>query len=97
MMQKRRRKRHPKLYTTGELNKITDACLHPFFDQEKSFIILDGAVHALLEKDVPRSAGKFITYNLPQLLKSTGRKRTVRKASAGKRSKEVKHGAQTAE
>jgi hypothetical protein len=97
MTKKKRKRWHLALYTTGELNRIVDACLHPFFGKEKSFIILDGAVHALLEKDVPRSAGKFITYNLPQLLKSTGRKRTVRKTSASKRSKEVKHGAQTAE
>jgi hypothetical protein len=79
VMKKRRKKRHLALYTTGELNKIIDSFIHPFFGKENSFIILDGAVHALLEKDVPKSAGKFIKYNLPQLLKRAGKKRTVRR------------------
>jgi len=83
-MKKRRKKRYLALYTTGELNKIIDACLHPFFGEEKSFVILDGAVHALLEKDVPKSAGKFIKYSLPQLLKRTGKKRTVRRKRSKK-------------
>jgi len=96
MMKKRRKRRHLGLYTAGELNKIADALVHPFFDQEKSFVILDGAVHALIEKDLSESMGKFIRFNLGQLLKATGRKRSVRKASASRRSKEVKHDAQTA-
>jgi hypothetical protein len=79
MVKRRRKKRYLGLYTTGELNRITDAALHPFFGEENSLVILDGAVHAFLEKDVPRSVGKFIKYNLPQLLKRAGKKRTVRR------------------
>lgn len=86
-MKKRRKKRRLTLYTVGELNKIIDSCFHPFFDEKKSFVILDGVVHALLEKDVPKSMGKFVVYNLPQLLKRSGRKRVVRRARARKRSR----------
>lgn len=87
MMKEREKKKYLALYTTGELNKIADAFVHPFFGEEKSFIILDGAVHALLEKDVVASAEKFIRYNLPQLLRRTGKKRTVRIPRTRKRSK----------
>ena len=76
-MKKRRKKRYFGLYTVGELNKISDSCLHPFFG-EKGFIILDGVVHALVEKNVPESLGKFVKYSLPQLLKGADKKRKVR-------------------
>ena len=84
ILKKRRKKRHLKLYSTGELNKIIDALIHPFFAEKRSSVILDGAVHALLEKDVPKSLGKFVKYNLPQLLKGTGKKRTVRRKRSKK-------------
>ena len=83
-MKKRRKKRHLALYTAGELNKIIDSFIHPFFGTENSFIILDGAVHALLEKDIQVSARKFIKYDLPEILKQVGKKGMTKR----KRSKE---------
>jgi hypothetical protein len=86
-MKRRRKKRYLTLYTTGELNKIVDSFIHPFFGNEDSYIILDGALHALLEKDFPMSAEKFIRYNLPQLLRCTGKKLAVKTGPARKPSK----------
>ena len=79
IMKKKRKKRHFELYTVGQLNKIADSIVHPFFDKGNSFIILDGMVHALLEQNIPASARKFVRYNLPKMLKQAGKKRTVRR------------------
>ena len=79
MMKKKRKKRYLSLYTTGELNKIVDGFVHPFFDKGSGFVILDGMVHALLWEDIPVSVRKFVRYNLPKVLKRAGKKRAVRR------------------
>lgn len=51
----------------GELNKLVDILLHPYFRRHKSVIILDGVVHALIEQNPEQSLKKFIRYNLKYL------------------------------
>jgi len=79
IMKKRRKKRYLGLYTTGELNKIVDSFIHPFFGKENGSIIVDGFVHALVEQDIRVSARKFLRYDLPEILKGSGKKCTTKR------------------
>jgi hypothetical protein len=69
-----RKKIPSRLYTRGELNKILDGVVHPFFKKGNGFIFMDGFLHALLEQNAPVSARKFIRYNLPKMLERMGKK-----------------------
>ena len=57
------------LYTKGELNRLVDSLIHPLCEEDKRFILLDGFLHGLIEKDPPASVMKFVKYNLPEILK----------------------------
>lgn len=63
----RRRKRPP--FTVGEINKLIDVLIHPLAEKDKSFVFLDGVLHALNERNPPQSLRKFIKYNLPEIVK----------------------------
>ena len=52
----------------GQINKIIDALLHPYF-KDKRVVLLDGVVHAIVERNLPKSVEKFVRYNLKELLK----------------------------
>jgi hypothetical protein len=65
---KNRRKKKIR-YTTGELNKLIDSVCHPLFDSDKRFFLLDGFLHALVERDPITSVTKFAKYNVPKLVK----------------------------
>jgi hypothetical protein len=60
-------------YTSGELNRLTDALVHPFFRVDPSFLVLDAALHAIIERNPSESLAKFIQYSLPELLASKKR------------------------
>lgn len=62
-----RKTRRP--YTKGELNKLIDSMIHPFCEEDKRFILLDGFLHALVEQNPPVTVRKFVKYNLPEILK----------------------------
>jgi len=58
-----------KLYTKGELNKLIDGLCHPLFKTNKGFILVDGLLHTMVEKNPPTTVKKFIKYNLPKIVK----------------------------
>jgi hypothetical protein len=66
------RKKAP--YTAGQLNKLIDDVCHPFFKENPGFILVDGILHGLIEKDPPESFRKFVRYNLPKTVKEITRK-----------------------
>ena len=71
---KKKPKRNPKSYTTGELNKLIDSLCHPLFKKDKGFMLVDGLLHGLVEQDPPTTIAKFIKYNLPTLIKQLEKK-----------------------
>lgn len=67
---KRSRKRKRKtLYTVGEVNRLIDTLVHPLAEKDQGFILLDGFLHALNERNPPLSLRKFMKYNLPEIVK----------------------------
>jgi hypothetical protein len=71
---KRRRKRKS-AYTKGELNRLIDGICHPLRESDKRFFLLDGFLHALVERDPPQTVRKFVKYNLPEIVKQLSEKR----------------------
>jgi hypothetical protein len=69
------KKRKTRGYSKGELNRLTDSILHPWYRKNQEIRLLDGVVHALIEQDLPMSAEKFLRYNLPELAKIALKKR----------------------
>lgn len=74
------KKRRPKsrkegLYTIGQLNGLIDDLFHPLFQENPGFILADGVLHGMVEKDPPESFRKFVKYNLPRTVKDRTRKR----------------------
>jgi len=67
-------KKARKIYTRGELNKLIDSLCHPLFETNKGFMLVDGLLHAIVEKDPPRTVKKFIKYNLPGIMQQIGEK-----------------------
>jgi hypothetical protein len=65
----RRRKSTSKPYTSGELNKIVDSLCHPLSKTNKRFVLVDGLLHGIVEKNPPVTIRKFIRYNLPTIIK----------------------------
>jgi hypothetical protein len=53
----------------GQLNRIVDTLAHPYFKRYPAMILVDGAVHALIERDVRTSILKFVKYNAPLIVK----------------------------
>lgn len=70
---KRKRKRKA-AYSKGELNKLIDSICHPLCESDKRFFLLDGFLHALVERDPPETVRKFVKYNLPEIIKQLGEK-----------------------
>jgi len=68
------KKKETKLYTKGDLNKLIDSLCHPFFKTNKSFMLVDGLLHAMVEQNPPRTVKKFIRYNLPKIMEQIGEK-----------------------
>jgi len=57
------------LYSKSEKNAIIDSLVHPLADEQWSFVIVDGVLHAVNEEDPIQSLFKFLKYNAPELLK----------------------------
>ncbi len=62
-------KRGGDVVSKGELNRLIDDLLHPFFKVDPAFILLDGFLHGLVERNPSESTRKFLVYNLPKLIK----------------------------
>ena len=68
----KRKKKSP--YTKGELNRLIDSLVHPFCERDTQFFLLDGFLHALVERDPPSTVRKFVKYNLPEIVKQLAEK-----------------------
>jgi hypothetical protein len=66
---KTQRKRRPGSYTKGDLNYLIDDLLHPLYKVNEGFVLVDGVLHGLVEQNPPLSVKKFLTYNLPAVMK----------------------------
>jgi hypothetical protein len=58
----------------GELNKVVDTLVHPYFKQYPALIVVDGIVHGLIEQDLRTSIPKFVRYNAALILKELMKK-----------------------
>ena len=65
---KTEKKRRGKLFTRGEQNRVIDSIIHPFRKTDKGFVLVDGILHGLVERDPPQSALKFVKFNLPIIM-----------------------------
>jgi hypothetical protein len=66
---RRTRQKRKGLYSKSEKNAIIDSVVHPWADEHWGFVIVDGVLHALNERDPVESFIKFLKYNAPELLK----------------------------
>jgi hypothetical protein len=67
-----RKRRKP--YSAGELNRLVDSFIHPFYREHEGLRLLDGLLHGLIEQNPPASLKKFIHYNLPEIVKKISKK-----------------------
>jgi hypothetical protein len=49
-------------------NRLIDNIFHPLFNQNKTFVLIDGAMHFMVEQNPPVSMKKFLRYSLKHLL-----------------------------
>ena len=78
MTGKGRRKRRRTKVTKGDLNRFIDAILHRRFSENVGFVIVDGLLHAVVERDPEESVRKFVRFNVPVLIREMARKRRVK-------------------
>ena len=79
-----RRKRRGIKVTKGDLNRLIDDVLHRHFSENVAFVIVDGLLHAVVERNPDESLRKFVRFNVPVLVREMARKRRVK----GRRRKE---------
>jgi len=71
-MRKARRKRNRTFdgsVTLGRVNQNIDEVLHPFFRSGPVAVVVDSLLHAVVERDPPKSLEKFFLYNFSPLLR----------------------------
>jgi|SRR5437667_6559833 len=66
---KRIRQRRKSPYNRSERHAIIDSIVHPWRNEHWTFVLVDGALHALNEQDPIESFMKFLKYNAPELMK----------------------------
>lgn len=49
-------------------NMLIDEIFHPLFRESKTFVIIDGVLHFIVEQNPPVSMKKFVRYSLKHLL-----------------------------
>jgi hypothetical protein len=69
MSKTQKKKLNGKHFTNGQLNRLIDDVCHPLYKVNKGFVLIDGALHALAEKDLPKSLKKFTKYNFDTIVK----------------------------
>lgn len=65
---KKKTKKKPETYTTGDLNKLIDSLCHPLIKTNEGFLLVDGLLHGLVEQNPPKSIRKFVKYSLPKII-----------------------------
>jgi len=73
-----RRKRRGIKVTKGDLNRLIDDIFHRHFSENVGFIIVDGLLHAVVERNPEESVSKFVRYNVPALIREMARKKRVK-------------------
>jgi hypothetical protein len=73
-----RTKKKKRGYSIGDLNRLVDSVCHPLCETDRTFILLDGFLHALVEQDPPTTVKKFMRYSLPKIVKQFHEKRESR-------------------
>lgn len=53
----------------GRYELSIDDLLHPLYNVNEGFVLVDGVLHGLVEQNPPQSVKKFIKYNLPAVMK----------------------------
>lgn len=64
-MKRKKKNRNRKLPINPNL--IIDKTFHPLFKKNKSYVIIDGILHFIVEQNPPESTKKFIKYSLKHL------------------------------
>jgi hypothetical protein len=72
---KKRYGRNVKPQGMGHANNLIDTLLHPFLEEHKSAILVDGALHAIVEQNPSVSLKKFAKYSLPELFKPSKKRK----------------------
>jgi len=62
-------------FSPGQLNKLTDAALHPYFKKYPVTMLLDELIHVAIEENPKQSLTKFLQYTAPRLIKQRERSR----------------------
>jgi len=78
LTRKSRRKRRGIKVTKGDLNRLIDDIFHRHFSENVGFVIVDGLLHAVVERNPEESVRKFVRYNVPALIRETARKKRVK-------------------
>ena len=65
---KQKKINHKKKINQINPNRIIDNIFHPLFHEDKVFVIIDGALHFMVEKNPPVSTKKFLKYSLKYLI-----------------------------
>ena len=68
-------KNRPSIYPKGDLNSLIDGLLHPLFDLNPAFRLVDAILHGFVERNPPETALKFLRYNLPRIIGELNGKR----------------------
>ena len=63
-----RKKKSRAAYSKGEINKLIDTMLHPYFNRHPTLVIVDAALHGFVEQNPSETVLKFIRYNLPKII-----------------------------
>jgi hypothetical protein len=66
---KARRTRKGEPYSVGQINKLVDDLVHPFYEKNQWFRVVDGVLHGVVEGNARVSAKKFVKYNLPEIVR----------------------------
>ncbi len=64
MRKKKIMKRKKGINDIAFVNRIIDQTFHPYFHKDKNFIILDTALHFMVEGNPKQSVKKFLRYSL---------------------------------
>ena len=83
-----KRKRQGIKVTKGDLNRLIDDIFHKRFSENLGFVIVDGLLHAVVERTPDESIRKFVRFNVPVLVREMTRKKRVK----GKRRRKKKKG-----
>jgi len=57
--------------TLGQVNRSIDELFHPFFRSGPVAVVVDSLLHAVVERDPPKSLEKFFLYNFSPLLRES--------------------------